>query len=162
VAAVEYLVAKGERSLVRQSVSAADSLVALRAAALLGSSKPGSRAMVERALADADGQVRAAAIAAVAAIMPRERAVALAAARLEDDQASVRVTAAQALVELGDPRGAEALSALARAADAAVREAAIRGHDRARLLTPGLIAALADESAPNRVLAAELLLDMVD
>jgi HEAT repeat protein len=86
----------------------------------------------------------------------------LAGARLNDDDSRVRVAAARALSRLSDPRGAEALAALCSAPDAAVREAAVRGHARDRLLTPGLIAALADESAPVRVLAAEIVLDIVD
>lgn len=106
--------------------------------------------------------MRAAALDALADTTPREQAVVLAGARLGDDDARVRVAAARTLARLDDPRGAEALAALCSAPDAAIREAAVRGHARGRLLTTGLIMALADESAPVRVLAAEIVLDIVD
>jgi HEAT repeat protein len=162
IAAVEFFASKGDQPVLQQVVSTAEPIVALRAAALLRARDQSSKALVERALADPGWQVRAAALDALADTTPREQAVVLAGARLGDDDARVRVAAARTLARLDDPRGAEALAALCSAPDAAIREAAVRGHARGRLLTTGLIAALADESAPVRVLAAEIVLDIVD
>jgi HEAT repeat protein len=71
----------------------------------------------------------------------------------------LRIDAAVDLAALGDPRGVQALDAAVRdtAHGSAPRAAAAAAHRAAHCITPGLVAALADDSAFVRVEAAATL-----
>jgi HEAT repeat protein len=71
--------------------------------------------------------------------------------------------AATDLAEQGDPRGAEALDAAMRDATSGEerRASAAAAHRGARKITPGLVAALADQSGVVRVEAAAVLVALV-
>ncbi|MEZ4368426.1 MAG: hypothetical protein R2939_19425 [Kofleriaceae bacterium] len=91
----------------------------------------------------------------------RADAVAVFAALMGDDDADLALTAAAELVALGDPRGADALSArLVRQTDASSPRLRAAGLHLtvARIVTPGLVAALADPDARVRVAAAHALI----
>jgi HEAT repeat protein len=112
-----------------------------------------ARPLAHQLLNDPDARVRLAAARVLAGAGEREAAAA-AFASMPDDAA-----AAAELAALGDPRGVERLTALVRdlARSPEQRVVAIEAHRQAHLVSPGLVAALADPNAVVRVTAAATL-----
>jgi HEAT repeat protein len=187
LAGIELLVAARDRTGLAALAEDADPLVATEAAIAGGGGAPAARAIerartagdwsvragaanlavralgkdaavaLARALAgDPAIAVRLAAARVLAHAGDRAAAAAIFAAALTTDH---RVAAAVELAAQDDPRGAEALDAAVRdqphGADA--RAAAAAAHRAARRITPGLVAALADDSGAVRVEAAAAL-----
>lgn len=71
-----------------------------------------------------------------------------------------RIGAAAELAHLGDARGVSALEQLGTAAEPGQRRAVITAHRAARVITPGLWIALADDDAANRIAAASALYEL--
>jgi HEAT repeat protein len=119
--------------------------------------KDAALALANRLAADPELAVRLAA-ARVLATQPRDRAAAVAifAAALATDH---QIDAAVDLAMQDDPRGAQALDDAVRdpVHGAAHRAAAATAHRTAHRITPGLVAALADDSGAVRVEAAAAL-----
>lgn len=160
LAAVDVLAAHGDKAGLGRALGAADAAVSLRAAAALDQAATAGK--IDQALGDASWEVRAAAVEALPRLVPGPGATELLLARLADTSGLVRVRAALILASMRHARGTEALARLCRDDDEAAREAAIRAHGSQTLLTMGLVEALADTSAPIRVIAAETLLKVLD
>jgi HEAT repeat protein len=103
-------------------------------------------------------EVRLAAARTLLALGVRDRALEELGKALADERDDPRLQAAIDLIRFDDPRGLEALAELTRGPSPSTRAAAIRAHSYARRPTPALVAALADESPPLRIEAAETLL----
>ncbi len=109
---------------------------------------------------DNDAGVRLSAARALAHAGDKATALRVFAAALEDPER--RLSAAQDLAVLGDPRGIAILDEAARDLGATpdVRSAAVNAHRGARVITAGLVAALADSSGLVRVEAAAVLISL--
>ena len=118
----------------------------------------GALARARRAVADAELEVRLAAARVLAAAGQRAEAAAVFTAALAAALAPTdptRVQAAIDLARLDDARGVAALSELAeRGATPELRRMAAGGHALAHTITPGLVAALGDDSPAVRLEAA--------
>jgi len=118
-----------------------------------------AQAIAKRLAGDPEVAVRLAAARMLASAGDRPGAIELLAAALATDAA---LSAATDLARFGDARGVKALEAAVR--DAAhgpdPRAAAASAHAAARVITPGLVAALADASAVVRVEAAAALVSL--
>jgi HEAT repeat protein len=125
--------------------------------AVRGLGTPAALALARRLVADPAVAVRLAAARVLAHGGDRAAAAAVFAAALED--LDHRVQAAIDLAEQDDPRGMQALDRLVRdpAHGPLARAAAAAGHRAAHHVTPGLVAALADDSGAVRVEAAAAL-----
>jgi HEAT repeat protein len=119
----------------------------------------GKAAAFERAhrlLADADLAVRLAAARVLAYQKHAAEAIPVFAAALDGTE---RLSAAADLARLGDARGVATLSAALQSAKRpADRVRAAQMHGSAHRITPGLVAALADQSGQVRVVAAYYLI----
>ncbi|MGE0547818.1 MAG: HEAT repeat domain-containing protein [Kofleriaceae bacterium] len=113
--------------------------------------------VARRLVADPDGRVRLAAGRVLAHAGQRDAAIAVFVAALADPE--LAIDAASELAELADSRGLTALDAGVRdlARGSAQRTAAVAAHRSARVITPGLVAAIADPSSTVRVEAAAVL-----
>ena len=113
-------------------------------------------ALARRLAADPELAVRLAAARVLAHAGDRPAAVAIFAAALTTDH---RIDAAVDLAMQDDPRGVQALDETVRdpAHGATTRAAAAAAHRTAHRITPGLVAALADDSGAVRVEAAAAL-----
>ncbi len=118
--------------------------------------KDAALALARRLAADPDLAVRLAAARVLAHAGDRAAAAAIFAAALATDH---QIDAAIDLAMQDDPRGAQALDDAVRdpAHGAAHRAAAAAAHRTAHRITPGLVAALADDSGAVRVEAAAAL-----
>jgi HEAT repeat protein len=122
--------------------------------------KDAAVALARTLVADPEPAVRLAAARVLAhAGDPRAAAAVFAAVLSAPDLRALRVDAAIDLALLGDPRGVQALDDAVRdtAHDSAARAAAAAAHQAAHHITPGLVAALADDSGDVRVEAAAAL-----
>jgi HEAT repeat protein len=119
--------------------------------------KPAALALARKLADDAELSVRLAAARVLAhgGDVPAAAAIRVAALASPEHQ----LQAASDLAEHDDPRGLQALDAAVRDAERGplVRAAAAAAHRSARRITPGLVAALADESGLVRVEAAAVL-----
>ena len=150
------------------NVRAAAANLAVRA---LG--KPAAVALAHKLVADPEPAVQLAAARVLAHAGEPQAAVAVFVAVLGSAAAGpeprpdggpgprpeLRIDAAVDLAALGDPRGVQALDAAVRDTThgSALRAAAAAAHRTAHRITPGLVAALADDSAVVRVEAAAAL-----
>jgi HEAT repeat protein len=118
--------------------------------------KDAALVLARKLAADPELAVRLAAARVLAHAGDRPAAAAIFAAALESDH---RIDAAVDLAMQDDPRGAPALDDAVRdpAHGAANRAAAAAAHRAAHRITPGLVAALADDSGAVRVEAAAAL-----
>jgi HEAT repeat protein len=125
--------------------------------AVRGVGKPAALVLARRLAADPAVAVRLAAARVLAHGGDRPGAAAIFVAALDD--LDHRVQAAVDLAEQDDARGLQALDRLVRdpAHGPIARAAAAAGHRSARRVTPGLVAALADDNAVVRVEAAAAL-----
>jgi HEAT repeat protein len=114
--------------------------------------------LVTRRLLDDRVEVRLAAARALMRYHLGDRVVDVLVDALADGRDDPRIEAAAQLSRMEDPRGLEHLSKLAGASSAATRAAAVRAHLDAGRPSPGLAAALADESLEVRIDAAETIL----
>jgi HEAT repeat protein len=122
--------------------------------------KPGALTLARRLTGDPELSVRLAAARVLAHGGDVPASIAIFAAALADPEAqSHRLDAAIDLAMQGDPRGVQALDAAVRdpAHGSAARAAAATAHRTAHRITPGLVAALADDGAMVRVEAAAAL-----
>jgi HEAT repeat protein len=112
-----------------------------------------ARPLAHPLLADADATVRFAAARLLAHAGEPAAAVPVFAAAEDDPQAAAELAA------LGDPRGVDRLTAFVRDFKRSPdqRAAACQAHRIARVVSPGLVAALADPNAVVRVAAAASL-----
>jgi len=133
------------------NVRAAAANLAVRA---LG--KPAAVALAHKLVTDAEPAVQVAAARVLAHAGESQAAAAVFGAVLGNPALrGLRVDAALDLAALGDPRGVQALDDAVR--DAAHGSAARAAAAAAHRITPGLVAALADDSAAVRVEAATAL-----
>jgi len=118
--------------------------------------KDAALGLARKLAGDPELAVRLAAARVLAHAGDRPAAAAIFAAALATDH---RIDAAVDLALQDDPRGAQALDAAVRdpAHGAASRAAAAAAHRAAHRITPGLVAALADDSGAVRVEAAAAL-----
>lgn len=125
--------------------------------AVRGLGTPGALVLARRLVADPAVAVKLAAARVLAHGGDHAAAALVFAAALED--LDHRVQAAVDLADQDDPRGMQALDRLVRdpAHGPLARAAAAAGHRAARHVTPGLVAALADDSGVVRVEAAAAL-----
>lgn len=122
--------------------------------------KDAAVALARTLVADPEPAVRLAAARVLAhAGDPRAAAAVFAAVVAAPDLRSLRADAAIDLAMLGDARGVQALDDAVRdtAHDSPARAAAAAAHQAAHRITPGLVAALADDSGDVRVEAAAAL-----
>lgn len=89
-----------------------------------------------------------------------ERATQEYVATLGSSKDSAVLSAAIDLVRLKDRRGLEAIETLCTSANGQTRAGALRAHYDAREVTKALIGGLADERAQNRLIAADVLLQL--
>lgn len=122
--------------------------------------KESARGRLAKATTDASVAVQLAAARQLAYFGDRERAIAIYSAALDSAEPDDRISAAAELAHLADPRGVAALEQLATAAEPAQRRAVINAHRAARVITPGLWSALADDDASNRIEAAAALYEL--
>lgn len=178
LAGVAALAAAAQRDRLVTLAGDRDPIVALEAAIAADRPDLGAAALA-RAQASDRPEVRAGAANLAARAVGADAAVAVARALLADPSPVVRLAAARALASrdraaaiaalvadgslsahtdlarLGDPRGEAGLDAAVRAPGAAEpRIAAAAAHRTARVITPGLVAALADASPLVRIEAA--------
>ncbi|HUQ08458.1 MAG TPA: HEAT repeat domain-containing protein [Kofleriaceae bacterium] len=119
-----------------------------------------AKTRADKAAGDPVIGVQIAAARLIAYMGDKPRAIGLYAAALEKAEPHEKVGAAAELAHLGDARGVAALEALAAAPEPEVRRAVITAHRAARVITPGLWGALADDDAGNRVDAAAALYEL--
>jgi len=119
--------------------------------------KPAALALARKLAADPEPAVRLAAARVLAHAGDRDAATAILVAALAAPDHALQ--AATDLAEQNDPRGVKALDAAVRspALGPVERAAAATAHRTARRITPGLVAALADDSGVVRVEAAATL-----
>jgi HEAT repeat protein len=104
--------------------------------------------------------VRIAAARLIAYMGDKPRAISIYAAALDTAEPHEKVGAAAELARLGDARGVTALEAMAASPEPEIRRSVITAHRAARVITPGLWGALADDDAGNRVEAAAALYEL--
>lgn len=123
--------------------------------------KPGARALAQKLAGDPVVGVRIAAARALGHAGDPQAATAIFIAALADPEYALQAATELALQD--DARGPDALETLVRdpARGPAGRAAAAAAHRSARRITPGLVAALADESGSVRVEAAAALAVLV-
>ena len=119
--------------------------------------KPAALALARKLAGDPELAVRLAAARVLAHAGERDAAALIFAAALDAPEHALQ--AATDLADLGDVRGANALEAAVRSPTLGPleRAAAATAHRTARRITPGLVAALADDSGVVRVEAAATL-----
>ncbi|MBT8492024.1 MAG: HEAT repeat domain-containing protein [Deltaproteobacteria bacterium] len=117
--------------------------------------------LVGAALADRRTEVRLAAARALLALGGERMAIAELDKALDDAVARNRLDAAVDLSRLGKARGREVLAALAEHRDPKVRSMAVPLQRFLPKPSRGLIRALGDDSARLRLVAAELILEML-
>ena len=119
--------------------------------------KSGAIATATRLTSDAHVGVRLAAARVLLHAGKKATAMPIFTAALAD--ADHGIQAAADLASVGDPAGIEALSkaTLDRSRSPEQRSAAVAAHRTAHRVTPGLVAALADDSGIVRIEAAEVL-----
>jgi len=119
--------------------------------------KPAALALARKLAADPEPAVRLAAARVLAHAGDRDAATAILIAALAAPDHALQ--ASTDLAEQNDPRGVKALDAAVRspALGPVERAAAATAHRTARRITPGLVAALADDSGVVRVEAAATL-----
>lgn len=133
---------------------------ATHAEALVGRAQ--SLAWVAPMLKDPDPKVRLAAARASDYAGDNAGATATFLAALEASNPELRISAAGSLARMGHSKGSELLTrALVADLDPRTRSAAVFQHTVAQMITPGLVAALADPSGEIRVFAAAELLALV-
>ncbi|HVK78108.1 MAG TPA: HEAT repeat domain-containing protein [Kofleriaceae bacterium] len=120
----------------------------------------GARPRATRAGQDPDPSVRVAAARVLAYLGDKPAAIAVYADVLGGTDEHARIGAAAELAHLGDARGVAALEQLAGSADAGVRRRVVTAHLAARVITPGLWTALADDQAATRIDAAATLYEL--
>jgi len=137
----------------------------VRAAALNAIAKLAGKAaalpMVRKATADPAIRVRLAAARALIRLGHDDDARPVLVAALGSADEDDRIQAAIDLVRLEDARGLQALTELARATAPATRIQAVRALLQAVQPTDALVAALADESAEVRLVAADVALTLL-
>jgi len=114
----------------------------------------------DKAAGDPVIAVQIAAARLIAYMGDKPRAISIYASALVKAEPADRVGAAAELAHLGDARGVAALEELAAAAEPEVRRSVITAHRAARVITPGLWGALADDDAGNRIEAAAALYEL--
>ena len=144
-----------DRALAAEDVATRIGAVGLASAAL---GKAGALPRLRTALADPAPGVRVAAARALAYAGERAPAVTALAEVAAGADADAAVNAAAELVHLGDERGRPVLERLAASEDPEVRRGVVLAHLGARVITPGLWVALADDVAGNRIDAAATLI----
>lgn len=160
LAAVALLRALGERDTLATFASAHTDAAAIHAHAALvrGPTAESAQAMAQ-ALADAavkeQWAQRVALIERMTEVVPGDQAKARLRALASDPDGRVRVAAAAGLLDLKVAEGTPLLSTACADEASETRAAAIAAHIERKLLTPGLIDALADDSALIRIQAAE-------
>jgi HEAT repeat protein len=179
LAAVDLLVASRGKQAARPLLDHADAMVAAYAARALEDPAVGAAA-VDRALADADWTIRAGAVNLLEAAVGKEGARPRLARAAGDASIGVQLAAARLLAYLGDREraitiyasalaagepddrisAAAELAHLGGSAEPGQRRAVIMAHRTARVITPGLWSALADEDAGNRIDAAAALYEL--
>jgi len=122
--------------------------------------KDAARTRADKAAGDPVVGVQIAAARLIAYMGDKPHAISIYAAALTTAEPAQRVGAAAELAHLGDARGVAALEELAGAAEPEVRRAVITAHRAARVITPGLWGALADDDAGNRIEAAAALYEL--
>lgn len=122
--------------------------------------KEAARTRADKAAGDPAVAVQIAAARLLAYMGDKPRAVSIYAAALATAEPHDKVGAAAELARLGDARGVAALEELAASDDPGVRRSIITAHRAARVITPGLWAALADDDAGNRIEAAAALYEL--
>ncbi len=122
--------------------------------------RDGARQRLVKASADSAIGVQLAAARQLAYLGDRDAALKIYVAALTSADADDRIGAAAELAHLGDARGVSALEQLGSAPEAGQRRAVITAHRAARVISPGLWGALADEDAGNRIAAASALYEL--
>lgn len=122
--------------------------------------KEAARTRADKAAGDPTVAVQIAAARLLAYLGDKPRAVTIYAAALAKAEPHDKVGAAAELARLGDPRGTAALEELGASDDPNVRRSIITAHRAARVITPGLWGALADDDAGNRIEAAAALYEL--
>ncbi len=122
--------------------------------------KPKATDLARKLVADADARVRLAAARMLAYVGEHAGAIALFAAALASPELGLQ--AATELTLLGDPRGTTALDAAVRddQREGEQRVAAVAAHRSGRVITPGLVSAIADPNGVVRVEAASALIEL--
>ena len=122
--------------------------------------KDAARTRADKAAGDPAVAVQIAAARLIAYMGDKPRAISIYAAALATAEPQDKVGAAAELARLGDARGVAALEELAATDDPDVRRSVITAHRAARVITPGLWGALADDDAGNRIEAAAALYEL--
>ncbi|HUH03385.1 MAG TPA: HEAT repeat domain-containing protein, partial [Kofleriaceae bacterium] len=152
----------GDRIVAPLEQALADPAWSVRAAAVNAATGIAPREvaleLITRRLVDDRVEVRLAAARALMTYQLGDRVRDVLVAALADGRDEPRVEAAAHLARMDDPLGLEHLSKLAGAASPHTRAAAARAHLDAGRPSPGLVAALADESLEVRIEAAEIIL----
>ncbi len=120
--------------------------------------KDGARPRATVAARDPDVAVRVSAARVLAYLGDPTAAIFIYAAVLASPVESDQIGAAAELAHLGDERGPIALARLAASKSPAVRRQVVTAHLAARVITPGLWEALADDQAAIRIDAAATLI----
>lgn len=110
------------------------------------------------AVADPAPAVRVAAARALAYADERAAAITVLAELAGGADVDASLDAAAELVHLGDERGRPVLARLAASDDPVIRHGVVSAHLAARVITPGLWLALADDVPANRIDAAAALI----
>lgn len=146
-----------DRALAADDVATRVGAVGLARAAL---GKAGALPRLRAALADPAPAVRVAAARALAyAGEPAPALTALAEVATGAD-ADTAIDAAAELVRLGDERGRPVLAQMASRDEPELRRAVVQAHLAARVITPGLWQALADDVPATRLDAAAALIEL--
>jgi len=184
-AGVDLYAAAHREDLLVATTDDADPLVALAAAIAVHKRPELARKAIDRAIASTEWTVRAGAANSLVQALGKEAALPIAGQLAHDSVLGVRLAAARVLAhagdrktaaevfaaapddiqavadlaDLGDPRGIEGLGTAVRdpKRTADQRAEAAAAHRAAHRVTPGLVAALADQSGLVRVAAAATL-----
>jgi HEAT repeat protein len=124
--------------------------------------RPLALSMSGRGIADPRPEVRLAAARLLLHLGQEQRARRELVSALAQPDALLRLDAAVDLCRLGDHRCLGPLDRLARSSSPEIRTAAVHAHVAARRITAGLVAALADTRPELRLVAAEVILGVVD
>ena len=112
------------------------------------------------AITDDNVQVRLAAARVLRRLGEIERARQEFVAALSAEKESARLSAAIDLIRLKDDRGLPAIITLAGSSDARTRAGALRAHAFAKTISRALIDGLADQRGENRLIAADVILQL--